>query len=109
MAIGYAAIVTICTFAMARISTRSQTAARAYWCIAIIASYCIMAMVLWLQMLTLLAMREPVWIIALALALIAAIIVGIIPAGESGTHGGTFWHTAARIRRTYRSMTEVRP
>ena len=109
MAIGYVAIVTVCVFAMARTSTNAQTPARAYWCIAIIAAYCVLVMMLWLQVLTLLDMRETVWVVSLALLLIVTIIVGLLPPSESSGHGGTFWHTAARIRRTYRSMTEVRP
>jgi hypothetical protein len=106
-AIAYAAIVVSLTFIMVRMAGGSPSLPRAYWCVAIVAGYCILSIVLWLQVLAILNLREPLWIIALVLLLIVAIIVGIIPPASQGSQSRKLWSTAARVRRTYRSVVGV--
>jgi hypothetical protein len=106
-AIAYVSIVVCITFIMVRMARQAPSLPRAYWCIAIVTGYCILAIVLWLQVLALLNMREPLWIMALILLLIVAVIVGVIPPANSGSQSRKLWSTAARVRRTYRQVIGV--
>ena len=106
MAVGYAAIVTICVTVMVKMSTRAQTRNRAYWCFALVAAYCVVSMWLWLDVLRHLGIQDVILIPALALSLLTAIIVGIAPTQEpDGSQRRRLWSTAARARRAYRNLT----
>jgi len=111
MAIGYAAIVIVMTFGITRTAARrSEKQWQVTASFAILVAYIILSMVLWLLVLDSVEGRSSTWIITLFVALLGAVLVGLLPPPEDATPAQRrkFWTLAAIVRRPFYDWERAR-
>jgi bacteriorhodopsin len=111
MTIGYAAIVIVMTFGITRTAARrSEKQWQVTASFAILVAYIILSMVLWLLVLDSVEGRSSTWIITLFVALLGAVLVGLLPPpeGASRTERRRFWSVAATMRRPFYDWERAR-